>query len=216
MQPLYTPKLQIADPRWSPDGKAIALIEGLMSDEGATGGDVVLVDAANGAARNLTPGMKASATSLSWSDAEHLTVGEIVGGDAALARLRAGDGASETLWHAAEHVTAAFVVGASLARDGTTSAVIRSSFTKPPEVWTGAIGAWKKVSDVNAKIKASWNEPKSLQWKNEGFDVQGWLLAPPSATAGQRYPIVALVHGGPASAAMNRWPNENVALLAWN
>src|SRR5436305_6862725 len=30
--PFYTPKLQIADPRWSPDGKSIALIEGLMSD----------------------------------------------------------------------------------------------------------------------------------------------------------------------------------------
>ena len=215
MQPLYTPKLQIADPRWSPDGKSIALIEGLMSDEGSTGGDVMLIDAASGAARNLTPGMKASATSLSWSDAAHLTVGKVVGGDAALARLRAGDGTSETLWRAAEHVTTAFVVGASIARDGTTSAVIRSSFTKPPEVWTGAIGAWKKVSDVNAKITASWGEPKSLQWKNEGFDVQGWLLAPPSVAAGQRYPIVALVHGGPASAAMNRWPNENVALLAW-
>jgi dipeptidyl aminopeptidase/acylaminoacyl peptidase len=215
MQPLYTPKLQIADPRWSPDGKSIALIEGLMSDEGSTGGDVMLIDAASGAARNLTPNMKASATSLSWSDAAHLTVGEVIGGDAALVRLRAGDGASETLWRAAEHVTTAFVVGASVARDGTTSAVIRSSYTKPPEVWTGAIGKWKKVSDVNAAIKASWSEPKSLQWKNDGFDVQGWLLAPPSAAAGKRYPIVALVHGGPASAAMNRWPNENVALLAW-
>jgi dipeptidyl aminopeptidase/acylaminoacyl peptidase len=215
MQPLYTPKLQIADPRWSPDGKSIALIEGLMSDEGSTGGDVMLVDAASGAARNLTPNMKASATSLSWSDAAHLTVGEVVGGDAALARLRVSDGASETLWRAAEHVTTAYVVGASIARDGTTSAVIRSSYTKPPEVWAGAIGAWKKVSNVNAAIKASWGEPKSLHWTNDGFDVQGWLLAPPSAAGGHRYPIVALVHGGPASATMNRWPNENVALLAW-
>jgi Tol biopolymer transport system component len=32
--------LQLAVPRWSPDGKAIAFIGGLMSDQGSTGGDV--------------------------------------------------------------------------------------------------------------------------------------------------------------------------------
>src|SRR5205823_10263662 len=31
---VYKPSLQIAIPRWSPDGKSIAFIEGLMSDEG--------------------------------------------------------------------------------------------------------------------------------------------------------------------------------------
>ncbi len=37
--------LQIAVPRWSPDGKAIAFIGGLMSDQGSTGGDVWIVSA---------------------------------------------------------------------------------------------------------------------------------------------------------------------------
>src|SRR5207237_9641481 len=31
---IYKPSLQLAVPRWSPDGKSIAFIEGLMSDEG--------------------------------------------------------------------------------------------------------------------------------------------------------------------------------------
>ena len=35
--------LQIAQPRWSPDGKTIAFIGGLMSDQGVTGGDVWIV-----------------------------------------------------------------------------------------------------------------------------------------------------------------------------
>jgi len=39
---IYTPKFQIAQPRVSPDGKSVAFIEGLMSDEGSTGGDVFL------------------------------------------------------------------------------------------------------------------------------------------------------------------------------
>ena len=40
---IYKPKLQVADPRVSPDGKHVAFIEGLMSDEGSTGGDIYFV-----------------------------------------------------------------------------------------------------------------------------------------------------------------------------
>ena len=43
--------LQIAVPRWSPDGKQIAFIGGLMSDQGATGGDIYLIPASGGASR---------------------------------------------------------------------------------------------------------------------------------------------------------------------
>lgn len=214
MHPLYTPKLQIAQPRWSPDGKSIALIEGLMSDEGSTGGDLMLVDVASGAARNLTPDIKASVTTIGWADAAHLMCGEDVAADSVLARIDTNSGASETLFRGAEFVTAESPIGASIARDGTTSAVIRSSFTHPPEVWVGPIGAWKKITSVNAKTHAEWSEPRSLHWTNEGFDVQGWLLAPAKIEPGRRYPVVTWVHGGPASAWTAHWPDERTALLA--
>ena len=66
MREIYKPKLQLADPRVSPDGKNVAFIEGLMSDEGSTGGDVHVVPIAGGTARNLTPGIKASPYALAW------------------------------------------------------------------------------------------------------------------------------------------------------
>src|SRR5439155_13471726 len=43
---IYKPSLQLAVPRWSPDGKSIAFIEGLMSDEGFHGGDLFTISAA--------------------------------------------------------------------------------------------------------------------------------------------------------------------------
>ena len=43
MHAIYAPKWQIAEPHISPDGKSVAFIEGLMSDEGSTGGDIYVV-----------------------------------------------------------------------------------------------------------------------------------------------------------------------------
>ena len=61
-QSILTPSIQIAKPRWSPDGKRIAFIGGLMSDEPITGGDIFVVPATGGEPRNLTVGMRASAS----------------------------------------------------------------------------------------------------------------------------------------------------------
>ncbi|HET7556645.1 MAG TPA: S9 family peptidase, partial [Rhodanobacteraceae bacterium] len=52
--------LQIALPRWSPDATRIFFVGGLMSDRGATGGDLYNVPASGGAPVNLTPGIKAT------------------------------------------------------------------------------------------------------------------------------------------------------------
>jgi dipeptidyl aminopeptidase/acylaminoacyl peptidase len=214
MHPIYTPKLQIATPRWSPDGKSIAFIEGLMSDEGSTGGDVFVIDAAGGTPRNLTANAKLSATSLQWADASHVIAGENIGGSAALARIDTNSGASETLWRGDELVTTAHLIGAAIARDGRTSAVIRESFHHPPEVWAGAFGAWKQVSHVNDKAPHPWGEAKSLTWKSDNFDVQGWLLLPREFVAARKYPLITIVHGGPASAFLPSWPSDRTALLS--
>ena len=79
--------LQIAVPRWSPDGKTIAFIGGLMSDQGSTGGDVWIVSAAGGAPRDLTAGRPTSPAWLEWSGNDYLYVSELAGGNSQLIRL---------------------------------------------------------------------------------------------------------------------------------
>ena len=54
MHDLLAPAFQIDDPQWSPDGNRIAIIGGIMSDFGSTGGDVYLVDAHTGESRDVT------------------------------------------------------------------------------------------------------------------------------------------------------------------
>ena len=214
MRPIYTPQLQLAEPRWSPDGKSIAFIEGLMSDEGSTGGDLFVIPAAGGAARNVTPDLKASVTSFTWTAADRITFGEDVAGESAIVRVDTANGSMETLWRGEELVSSHDVIGASLANDGITSAVIRSSFKSAPDVWTGRIGDWKRVSTTNASARATWGEARSIRWKSDAFDVQGWLLAPAQLDAARKYPLIVWIHGGPASASLAKWPDNRAALLS--
>ncbi len=205
---LWKPPLQIAAPRFSPDGKSIALIHGIMSDEGATGGDICLVPAVGGEARNLTPEMKASATSLVFRRSGDILFTELVDGNAGLATLDPSDGKITTLWSGAEALS-----GFSIARNTNVCSAVRQSFERPPEVWAGSVGAWKPLTDVNARATRFWGEAKSLHWENDGMRIQGWLLSPKDLDPNQRYPMVVAVHGGPSAAATAAWPARWNAVL---
>ncbi|PYV11562.1 MAG: S9 family peptidase [Acidobacteria bacterium] len=159
---IFKPSLQIAVPRWSPDGQAIAFISGLMSDEGSTGGDVFVIPASGGEPRNLTPGMNASASWLGWLPSSTAVLfAEEVDGAAGLAGVDVADGNISTFFTGPETFTASpdlWGLSFSLARDGKTSAVIRHSFSRPPEVWAGPVGEWKQITRANQSLSPLWGE----------------------------------------------------------
>ena len=62
--------LQIAVPRWSPDGKAIAFIGGLMSDQGVDGRRCVDCLSEGGEPRDLTPQRPTTPAWIEWDDDE--------------------------------------------------------------------------------------------------------------------------------------------------
>jgi len=212
---IYKPVLQIATPRWSPDGKSIAFIEGLMSDEGNVGGDVFVIPADGGTAVNVTPGIAASPSSIGWMpDSRSLLVGENINGLSGFARVTT-TGQVEQRWSGEEKISTGGVIGLSMARDGATTAVIRESFGKPQDVWVGPLGGWKQVTHSNDAVKPLWGRAENLNWTNDGFKVQGWLLYPGSTsgvtTEGTK--MVVQVHGGPSSGVVPSWPNLYLASL---
>lgn len=199
MTEIYNPKLQIAEPRVSPDGKNVAFIEGLMSDEGSTGGDVFFVPITGGKAKNLTPNIKASPASLVWTARDHITFRESIDGKSGFGAVST-NGVVEQLWSEDE-----FVGPASFSRNGRTTAVVRQSPSLPPEVWTGPIGNWKQLTTLNAEIKPAWGAARNFHWTNGSQPLQGWLMLPKDYDAAKRYPLVVNVHGGPSAACGARW-----------
>src|SRR5580692_10621872 len=106
MKSIYKPETQIALPRWAPDGGSIAFIQGLMSDEGFTGGDVFTIAPTGGQAVNRTPARKSSVSSLEWVSTAKLLITEVVGGGSAIATLDVSSGQTERLWKGDEEVHA--------------------------------------------------------------------------------------------------------------
>ena len=220
-QEIVKPEWQITMPRWSPDGKQIAYISGLMSDEGLTGGDLFVVPAEGGTPRNLTPGRKGSPSWLQWMpSSQRVLFSESVKGSIGIAMLDLASGSTETIYKGDEHFSAGQLgfgmYDLSLSKDGTQAAVIRHSFDAPPEVWAGPIGQWKQVTHVNDGLKKLWGVARSVEWKSDGLDVQGWLIEPARYDASKKYPMVVIVHGGPSNSVKPEWrgPFFNTATLS--
>src|SRR5258708_17531192 len=149
--------MQIAGPRWSPDGKSIAVIHGIMSDEGSTGGDIYVIPAAGGAAKNVTPNLEGSARALAWRPDDRILFQEYVDGESALVTVGASGGARTPAWSTPQQqVTFTAFAG----RADAVSAVVQS-FQQAPEVYARAIGAWAAQTGINASVQPLWGDAKS-------------------------------------------------------
>ena len=216
-RPLLHPRMQIAAPRWSPDGRWIAFLGGLMSDESIAGGDIYVIPSSGGAARNLTPQLQGSAFSLYWQGTSKLLFAEAIAGGTGFGELDTNSAVSKMLWQGPETVRGPrdLAFGLSLAADGHTSAVIRESFNVPPAIWSGEIGQWESVTASRADL-SRWGQAENLHWRNDGYSVQGWLIPPEHLDPHRKYPLVVWVHGGPAWLTAPTWPSlldDNRGLL---
>ena len=202
---ILKPAVQVANVRWSPDGKSLAFIGGIMSDEGSTGGDIFVLPAAGGIPRNLTPNRKSSPNWFRWMpSSQQILMTEDSSGQMAVSTLDLPSGSVEQIWKGAETI--------EFSGDATVSAVIRSSWAHAPEIWAGRTGAWQQLTNQNEKVQPKWGTARSIEWNSDSFRVQGWLLAPQPYDPSKRYPMIVVVHGGPAADTRSSWPRPGLPL----
>ena len=93
-------------------------------------------------------------------------------------------------------------------------ALIRSSFDSPPEVWAGELMNLRQITHINDEAKPLWGKAESVEWDNEGFHVQGWLLLPGALRSGEevsahrRGPWRPFFSRGAALARRRLWPRS--------
>ncbi len=214
---LYAPadnRQQIATPRVSRDGATVAFIAGIMSDFGSTGGDVYTLPLDGGAAANITPAMRASASALAWGCDGRLQAQLLAGDKVQLVDLGTGRGrpaAVRVVWSGEESLSNGGDFPAIACPSGVI-AVQHQSFTMAPEIEVGAAARRRNLTSINQGLRAA-ARVQSIWWKSDGFDVQGWLLLPEHSNG--KLPMVTDVHGGPAAAVTPRFigPGLTSALL---
>ena len=196
VRPIAQPKTQIRFPRVSPDGKTVAYIGGLMSDYGSVGGDIWTVPLAGGAPANITPGYKATVTSLLWL-ADGLRGTILSGPDASIVRFDPKKSGA-VLWSKPAGLMAGDAKVAFSA-DGRVAASVVQDFEHASAVYAGPVLALRQITHDNDSMPILVSA-RSVSWTNGGHAIQGWLLTPAGADPAARTPLIVSVHGGPAAA----------------
>ena len=202
LRTLYTSNRQLAHPRFSPHGAAVAVLSCTWSDRGNYGGDILLVPADGGDARNLTEAQPFSAFWIAWEpDGRALLASGYEEGEGALRRVDV-DGGTGTLWRAQVAIAGS---QRSFSRVGDTVAMSRMDSTSPPDVWIArlegaSLADWRRLTRLHPQTK-EWalGPTHTLRWTApDGTTIQGLLALPPGYREGARLPLVVIVHGGPA------------------
>ncbi|MBS0383611.1 MAG: S9 family peptidase [Proteobacteria bacterium] len=211
--------LQMALPRWSPDAARILFIGGLMSDRGATGGDIYGVPASGGTPVDLTPGVQVTPSWFTFTDARTLLVNQIARGAMQVTEYTLdGNAARQTrTWFTAPGSLGDGRAALSVAVSGKAPlriAYAGDSFDHPSEVHAGVLATQPApvVTSMNAALKPQWGRAESIEWKNGNETVQGWLMYPANYDPHRRYPMIVYVHGGPSWANTPSWRNNASAL----
>jgi dipeptidyl aminopeptidase/acylaminoacyl peptidase len=212
--------LQIAVPRFSPDGGKVAFIGGLMSDQGSVGGDVWVLDCSKSCDPvDVTPNRPSSPAYIAWLDDHDIGISEHVGGSSRITALdlTTGKDVPGLAFTFPETIIAGTdVMSVSVASGSKNIAMIRQSFDRPPEVWAGPSDNLKQITHLNDALKPTWGKSESIEYTNDGFHIQGWLLYPANYDPAKKYPLIVSVHGGPSSAVSPHWPGVSYGAVPFS
>src|SRR5262249_48257096 len=96
-----------------------------------------------------------------------------------------------------------------LSRDGKVGGVAWEWCDKPPEAFVTQMDSFDPViiSRANQKLpKLPLGQTEVIKWKStDGQQVEGMVTYPVDYKKGQRYPLLLVIHGGPAGVFMQSY-----------
>ena len=193
-------------PRWSPDGRQIAFTTAARSDVRQS--RLAVIGAEGGTPRTVAPAFPYSAGAPAWSaDGATLYFSAPVRTSTLIFSVPASGGTPRAL------VAAGGVrSGVTYAAAGTAMAYVRGDVQRPGDVHLARLegGMLKetRLSDHNPQVRElALGRSETVRWKStDGMEMEGILILPVGYRAGERYPLVANIHGGPAGVWTESFP----------
>jgi dipeptidyl aminopeptidase/acylaminoacyl peptidase len=222
VRPLANTRAAESSPFYSPDGQWIAYE---LSDDPPTWGGVsriAVVPAAGGTPKVLIATYDEQPGILDWSaDSKWIYFTETHGTVSHLGAMPIEGGAPKVL-----NVDEKGIFGASLNSTRTYFGLSWQSWDNAPEAFVTPVDRWApvQVSRANADApKHPLGRTEVVRWKSkDGTEIEGLLTYPVGYQNGKRYPMVLIVHGGPAGvfvqnylAARSVYPAATYAAQGW-
>ena len=189
--------------KWSPSGKFIAICSGEdINDPSA--GRLTVVDATGGTPQEIMPEYLPNITHIHWiSDDQLVFVAEDSCGRA-VGRVKR-DGSDQKIY--SKTYDTPIFVGMSASKDSSVFAFHGSTAEHPNEVFLYAKGNLKRLTKHNQFLaERNLGKQEVVSWESrDGKKIDGVLVYPVNYQAGQKYPMIVMVHGGPEASVPHGW-----------
>jgi dipeptidyl aminopeptidase/acylaminoacyl peptidase len=183
-------------PRYSPDGKSIALAISDNPPSWAQQNKINIVAASGGTPKSLAVSFDGQPVMADWSaDGKTIYFTEAKGVKTGLYSI---DVSTNKITEFSETV-GVFSISMNAARN--MFGMVWQNPTLPPEVYVSSVNklAPVQISKVNADLaKMPMPRTEVIKWKSkDGREIEGLLTYPIGYQAGQKVPMILNVHGGP-------------------
>ncbi len=168
---------------------------------------VYVIDTKGGSAKNLTiSDFRGHVTWVGWKDNQTILYQSGEGVWSTLSKVNAAGGERHVILHSKKEGT----IFKSLSYDNLCKrfAMIGSSPTTPGEVYFWNPGnEIKRLTQSNPWLEnLTFGAQKVVNYKaRDGLEIEGILMYPVNYRAGQHYPLVVYIHGGPEHHNYNNW-----------
>jgi dipeptidyl aminopeptidase/acylaminoacyl peptidase len=187
-----------SNPRFSPDGKWIAFESDGGTIKWAGLRYVYIIPSTGGEAKRLAPTYDENCRIIDWSaDSKSVYVSEAYRTTWRIYALPIDGGKPRPLTPDNGNYT-----GVSFSKNGKAMAFIYQNSETPPDVYVTDLKKFepKKLTDVNSDFpKYPLGKTEVITWRSkDGLEIEGLVTYPVNFERGRKYPLVLLVHGGPA------------------